>query len=527
MDCQTGSYNTADNNSNGNKVFLWIIIGVLIIIIIMLIILILVNNRSDNKTTNRGSTSCGGDGKLNEPCTSMCPCGDGLSCQNGTCKAQLGQTCSAVSDCDRAANACRDNICVQEFIQGNGARSFVAPTKFSSNSTVTSDPNYSSVFHSTATFSNISSTSRTVGLNQSCSASDTRCADGLICDDASGSVCKVQEGDICSASTECEQGTRCALSRRRGRRAHKRERKLVCQAIDDVGQGCMADSNCSSGRCSDSRLLIWEDTDDDGNNYNDREVNILHSFPSQTLIDVTSLNSDLLLLFADGNLMIKKDNRLEMIMSDIQMERIVVLGVNQDEGPTIYGVRDGQLYVLDEEETSFNDWMWLIAEWAPNGIVDISVTEQGQYLWIQYQLDYVDELPHGNNYQIRQRYPESSMTQIGALYQYVDGDDPNLLREMVVSSYSRRVYGPDEVSYLEIDIRNNQAIRTPRNDIIDDFLSGVMLSDRTVVKVSTREDNRIKTVRLVDDEIYLITIRRCIRNGDNIDFSAIMLESVE
>jgi len=274
-------------------------------------------------------------------------------------------------------------------------------------------------------------------------------------------------------------------------------------------------------------LLIWEDTDDDGNNYNDREVNILHSFPSQTLIDVTSLNSDLLLLFADGNLMIKKDNRLEMIMSDIQMERIVVLGVNQDEGPTIYGVRDGQLYVLDEEETSFNDWMWLIAEWAPNGIVDISVTEQGQYLWIQYQLDYVDELPHGNNYQIRQRYPESSMTQIGALYQYVDGDDPNLLREMVVSSYSRRVYGPDEVSYLEIDIRNNQAIRTPRNDIIDDFLSGVMLSDRTVVKVSTREDNRIKTVRLVDDEIYLITIRRCIRNGDNIDFSAIMLESVE
>ena len=110
--------------------------------------------------------------------------------------------------------------------------------------------------------------------------------------------------------------------------------------------------------------------------------------------------------------------------------------------------------------------------------------------------------------------------QFGALYQY-DGLNriPRLVQRTIVPDNIQRLYGLNNLNYLEVDLENRQAIRYPLGDTIANFYVGVLLSDGSVFKLGVEFIERVRTAIYARGLAHIITFRLCrprLLNNDEI-----------
>lgn len=100
--------------------------------------------------------------------------------------------------------------------------------------------------------------------------------------------------------------------------------------------------------------------------------------------------------------------------------------------------------------------------------------------------------------------------QWGALYQYTGKNSiPELVQRTIIANNIQRIYGLNNLAYLEVDIDNHQAVRYPLGDTISNFYVGVLLSDGSVFKLGIEYIERVRSAIYARGLAHVITFRLC------------------
>jgi hypothetical protein len=387
-----------------------------------------------------------------DSCSNL-PCSTNLICQGNICRSQIGGICLDDSGCTIDSGGCRNGLCVPA---GTG------------------------------------------GLNQSCSLPDNPCSDSLICDQRSGNLCKISDGVNCSQDGDCRIGSTCRIDHKYGNRYGNTGR--VCLPTHQLFEYCTTNTECQSGVCGDSRLMAQIDN----------QLQPVHRIQNQ-LADVICDENNLLMLLGDGNIMKEirslngKSHRLEMIKNNLTLEKLVSIGGSRQ--CVIYGLSRGRLHKLNRYASSPNSWIWELVDWAPSHITHLNCSHDGNYLWLQTPIRHPSPtLPSG-----LETPSVNDHKQYGYLYRFLGTEEElALVKQSMLAEGVNRIYGRNEICYLEVDTINHRAIRCPKGDMIEDYHVGILMSDGSVYKVGSERRNEIRDAKLIRGIPHLITHRQCL-----------------
>ena len=452
----------ADKSQN---LIFWVIVISIIILIIGIILFVIVDHFDRSATPSQLQRTVGGacqtdknclpglsclnficmapstsTGNIGDNCKSNNNCLSSLTCQNSVCKAKIGAPCNLLSDCVSSATAC------------------------------------DTVSH---TCTNLPLSLMVAPLNPSVSASAPV-----------GSGVTLNNLPNISNISNISNLSNLSLSGYH-RRAMARSRNPSVS-----GSYCLSNSECSSGLCSDSKLIA----DVNGG------FKSVHRF-SRSLMDVIQEGDNTLMLLGDGNIMreVYSSNgsrRLEMIKGDHKIEQFASLGSNVSNNVILCGLSQGRLYQMDTNTSTQNSWKWELSSWAPSGITHISHSHDGNYLWIQFPIKF-------SSPRLLTSYSKKP-TQYGHLYRFIGtSESPVLVKQSLLPWGIVRIYGRNDVCYLEVNQITRRAIRYPKGDTIRDFHLGLLMPNGEVYKIGTKNNLEIRNVKLIRGVPHLITHRQC------------------
>jgi hypothetical protein len=149
------------------------------------------------------------------------------------------------------------------------------------------------------------------------------------------------------------------------------------------------------------------------------ELPIEHHDRNRQRADLSGLciiehKEDLVHLYTNDKIRLNRNGIIHTIRSNINMEKIVSFADN------IYGLStDGCLYEVTNSSVRTTEWNWDKCTWAPENIVHISASQDGEVIWIQ-------TMTRGLLYNKNKQLVETSASHSGLL----------------------RIYGKDSNSYL-------------------------------------------------------------------------------
>ena len=503
----------------GRSSWWWILIVIIVIIIIVAVILILIYAF---RTTD--------DRRLNESCDDRNKCTSGLVCQSGVCKAAIGSTCGTKADCVSSATACTNSVCVTTTAGGLNDPCNTTDQQCGAGLTCTSGVCKSNIGQPCSRLSDCvaSATGCTGGrcvdtqggLNQR-----PPCQAGLVADGSTG-LCRQPNGTSCMSDGVCLTGSMCTnnVCTPIGGNGNNGGRGSVCTMDSD----CMMGLDCISGRCEDRRRRkkhhhsrhhrryddyddygrdgYRDDTDDQdfglggpaanlvgppcsdnscpsgtycaGSMIEDSNGNTVYTFNDVEIVDIVNMNQDIYLVTSNGSILYDNGRSVTEIQSDLAVDRLHVFG------NWLYAVSDGCLYYLDTDTVNSRPWYWQEVKWAPTDISHSSVTNDGNWIWLQSHTS-------------------------GNLYQFVGHSTRPKLREKTsINIGTIRNYGNDNANYLEINTLTQTGTQYPSTRPINDIVDGVILEDGSVRTITTN-DVDLKSVLNVNMMDYYISGRRC------------------
>lgn len=179
-------------------------------------------------------------------------------------------------------------------------------------------------------------------------------------------------------------------------------------------------------------------------------------------IDVTNYSNSTLALMKNGNIMRETDDSREIVANNINLRRLE--GFNG----TLYGISvDGRVFSLNNDTFDTRKWMWNLASF-PTGVVHTSATHDGRHFWVQ-------------------------TADTGLLY-----DRSLRIKEKADMTNKKRVYGNDRETFVEIDTTNNTATLQPNDETIPDVAGAVITHDNTLKILKPRQTRLFSDIRLVN-----------------------------
>nr|QBK91136.1 MAG: uncharacterized protein LCPAC202_01100 [Pithovirus LCPAC202] len=404
-------------------------------------------------------------GIIGDTCQSDNNCSSSLICQNTICKAKIGSSCNMLQDCVSSATACTKmtKICSAQPLPGSGEM-----------------------------------------------CSNLPCQAGLSCQD---NICKSQTG----GSSQDNDGFLIDTGGSLSANISSGEPLNNISSLPDppntsLFDYCTNNQECISGLCGDSKLI---------SEVSPGRIELVHRFP-HSLMDVIQEGDNTLMLLGDGNIMreIYSHNgsgRLEMIKSDRIIEQFASMGSNISNNIILCGLSQGRLYQVNGETSTANSWKWKLSDWAPSGITHISHSYDGNYLWIQSPISSSLILQTSNNIPSRRNVPfRKKLTQCGNLYRFIGMEEsPVLVKQILLPWRIIRIYGRNDVCYLEINQITHRAIRYPKGDTIRNCHLGLLMPNGKVYKIGEGNNLKIRNIRLIREIPHLITHRQCASTFDN------------
>src|SRR3990167_369647 len=195
---------------------------------------------------------------------------------------------------------------------------------------------------------------------------------------------------------------------------------------------------------------------------------------SMPVSDVCSFSNAILALLSDGNI-IKEfpdgnggTERVRIQSHPVKLERL------EPFGGYIYGVSNGKLYKLDSSTYSTKKWKWVECQWAPFGIIHTSSSLNDKNLWLQTS-------NHGYLY-------NSDLEQ----------------RESVPISGKLRVYGTDNLTFIEFDPNNCSGVVMPVGVKYSNMCGGALTYHGDVISIRPDQRKLYSGIRLINWVPYYI-----------------------
>lgn len=197
-----------------------------------------------------------------------------------------------------------------------------------------------------------------------------------------------------------------------------------------------------------------------------------NSEEDKKVADVIAYSNALIYLFKNGDI-IREDNSRIYVTSNRKIEHLEVFG------GYIYGLQEQQLYKLDGDTFTTNEWRWksddsidtILEGSARTNVVHVSSTFDGTYLWVQTSL-------------------------MGFLIM-VDGNEYKLVSKEVYPRHLRRYYASDTDHYTEVDITKRKVIAHPSGKSRDGVIAGVMDHTHKLFTISNEDGKRWSAIRIV------------------------------
>lgn len=192
------------------------------------------------------------------------------------------------------------------------------------------------------------------------------------------------------------------------------------------------------------------------------------------VIDACTYSNYNIYLLRDGKIIIEEisDNnhgcQPRTVMSTIMLERVVAYD------GTIFGVSEGRMYMLSLSSLMTPIWKWEAQSSFPVSIIDLSVTDNEQWLWIQTK-------------------------QEGYLYHR-----RLLVERKSYSPLERRVYGSDEHHYLELDRELCQAKLYPQQTVLNNVCYGRATCEGSWVTVGLDHQRKYDRIVMLNWRPYFL-----------------------
>jgi len=256
----------------------------------------------------------------------------------------------------------------------------------------------------------------------------------------------------------------------------------ICAPIPKSGQFCSAISNrCGAGdTCSQSDVV-----DTNGMNVFPSINESIQSVAPRIVSQIKKQYVNYLLL-SDGRITtIDSNYNVQTFNTNLKVEQILVFD------KWIFGLdRMGTLYQRKFETHTYGNinWRWVQSQWAPSDINHMSRTIDGNNLWLQapHQSDLNSQFNPNLKYYNTIR---------GFLYK-VGVNTPTLIQQCTVGNIIRN-YGKDQNNYLDINPSNETAVKQPGNTIVNDIITGLLLNNGQVVKISPQQYLQYSNVQLI------------------------------
>jgi len=166
-------------------------------------------------------------------------------------------------------------------------------------------------------------------------------------------------------------------------------------------------------------------------------------------------------------------------------------------GGYLYGLSEGHLYQLDGRTYSSTTWKWIKCIWAPVAITWISSTLTGSHLWLQTANS---SSSSGNKNSHRHN------REVGYLYSFSEEKNrtPKQVQRVILSG-KKRIYGLNEETYLEVDLKHYEAVKMPSKQKISNIITGALTYDGDIIRIPKSLGNVIYDVRIVHWEPHFIS----------------------
>ncbi len=319
-----------------------------------------------------------------------------------------------------------------------------------------------------------------VGFNNACGP-DVLCSpsENLLCVSDNGGVhrCKYKDDRSCNSDDDCVSrncSNKTCVSSANNLVSNN---LLVNNLISNNLIACSNNNDCPQGSCQNSAIF--------GIN-NDGSVFATNMSTNVQIIDVIAEGpNNTIVLLVDGNIIRYMNGSSEVIKNNIKLQQLAFLGRIEDNTLQVYGLSNGTVYQLDVENSTPTNWQWTVAEFAPPNVTHISNSHDGQTLWIQATV--------GNQ-------------QIGRLYRISTGD-PQLVIETVLSADTKRVYGPNGDTFIDVSL--SRVVIQPQNIVVADYHKGVILVDGRTIRISKNLSTTVTEVKVVNGTPFVIVGRVC------------------
>lgn len=181
--------------------------------------------------------------------------------------------------------------------------------------------------------------------------------------------------------------------------------------------------------------------------------------------DFTLRNGQLLLLFEDGTLKLKKGESYTEIKSSLHMDEITSFN------NFVYGNCDGVVYSLSQIKSG--EAVWNQEDAIPENIRWWSTTSDGQYFWVQ----------------------DSSK---GYLY------NRNMKMVDQADLTETRIYGPDKDIFVTLDKETSKGILSYDGTVVNDIIDGTFTSDGLIKITPSQYRSGTMSVKNLNNDVYYI-----------------------
>ena len=461
--------------STGWTIF-WIILIIIVIIIFFWFILTL--GRDDTPETDINKANIG------QTCNTNNDCQNNLLCDPNTktCKIPQGTSCETTSQClegQVCSTTCQPSSATQGGL-GQSCIQGICNTGLICKNNICNLPILGEQCSIGCAPGNgdciVDVCTKLVGFNGECSE-NVICFPGenLFCTptlDNGVNRCKLRDGGPCNSDSDCASGN-CSNNTC----VSTANNLLVNNLVSNNLIPCSNNSDCPQGFCQNSAIF--------GIN-NDGSVFATNMSTNVKIIDVIAEGpNNTIVLLVDGNIIRYMNGSSEVIKNNIKLQQLAFLGRIEDNTLQVYGLSNGTVYQLDVENSTPTNWQWTVAEFAPPNVTHISNSHDGQTLWIQATV--------GNQ-------------QIGRLYRISTGD-PQLVIETVLSADTKRVYGPNGDTFIDVSL--SRVVIQPQNIVVADYHKGVILVDGRTIRISKNLSTTVTEVKVVNGNHFVIVGRVC------------------
>lgn len=434
-----------------------IVVVVIVIIIAIVGIAIFIYHQNHPPVTNNV--------QLNQPCSSTQICASGLTCQNGTCKANIGSVCTMKSDCVNSATSCLDGKCSQaSFSQAGQTCTSTANCQIGLQciNGLCLAPlkgqclNHSDCKHGHFCNDNKECQKNLAKINDSC-LTDMDCQNGLNCD----KTLKVCKSQLCQTDNDCNHNHHCY--------------KGSCQLLGGAADDCP----CGEGFTCDKKGKLYD---------RDRKL-ILSVEPN--IQDAIYYQGKLMVLLNNAELMLELDkNQYEYVqhnlreISDLFTIKSILYCLSDQ------FVYQGSLKVEPDDSYQYVRIDWVKVSWFNNKVSHFSVSKDDNYLWLQ------------SNFLVKSDQSD------GYLYKYAENEVvPKLDLNVRVKEHIKRYYGKNNLTYLEHHSLTNDVYRYPRADLFTNIKAVNMNENGTLNYI-----NDFSLYKKITNN-FLIGGPKCVKRG--------------